>query len=127
MAMSNPITASLLYNLVQCPRRVELDLFGDFNQRDPVSPFVELLWEKGIAFEKELIAGLAVPFTDLSAYEKEEKERLTKEAMARGEDLIYGGRIAADDLLGEPDLLRRQGRSYVAGDIKRGAGEEGAS
>jgi predicted RecB family nuclease len=47
--------------------------------------------------------------------------------MKRGDDLIYGGRISADDLLGDPDLLRRDGRAYVAGDIKSGAGEEGAS
>ena len=27
--------------------------------------------------------------------------------------------------MGEPDLLRREGSGYVAGDIKSGAGEEG--
>jgi hypothetical protein len=31
----------------------------------------------------------------------------------------------ADDLLGDPDLLRYEGDRYVAGDIKSGAGEEG--
>ena len=41
------ITGSLLYNLVSCPRRVFLDLFGDKNLRDPISPFVQLLWERG--------------------------------------------------------------------------------
>src|SRR5262249_44280437 len=45
----------------------------------------------------------------------------------RGEPLIYGGRISADDLLGVPDLLRKEAGGYVAGDIKSGAGEEGAS
>ena len=45
--------------------------------------------------------------------------------MAAGAPLIYGGRVRADDLLGEPDLLRREGNGYVAGDIKSGAGEEG--
>jgi predicted RecB family nuclease len=39
--------------------------------------------------------------------------------------LIYGGRILADDLVGEPDLLRRSGDGYIAGDIKSGMGEEG--
>ena len=47
--------------------------------------------------------------------------------MARGDQLIYGGRISAGDLVGEPDLLRRQERGYVAGDIKSGAGVEGAT
>lgn len=45
--------------------------------------------------------------------------------MERGESLIYGGRIRADDLLGEPDLLRLEGDGYVPGDIKLGAGDEG--
>jgi hypothetical protein len=47
--------------------------------------------------------------------------------MDRGEPLIYGGRISAGDLLGDPDLLRKELGGYVAGDIKSGAGEEGAS
>ncbi|UCD35338.1 MAG: TM0106 family RecB-like putative nuclease [Nitrospiraceae bacterium] len=121
------ITASMLYNLIQCPHRVTLDLFGRYEDRDPVSPFVQLLWEKGTAFEKEVIDGLAMPFTDLSTFRGEEKEGMTKEAMERGDGLIYSGRITAGDLVGEPDMLRRQGSAYVAGDIKSGAGEEGAS
>ena len=55
----------------------------------------------------------------------EEKERLTLEAMQRGEPLIYGGRIQEPGLLGDPDLLRKETGGYVAGDIKSGAGEEG--
>jgi predicted RecB family nuclease len=43
------------------------------------------------------------------------------------EPLIYSGRISADGLLGIPDLLRKELGGYVAGDIKSGAGEEGAS
>lgn len=121
------ITASMLYNLTQCPRRVAMDLFEDPAQRDPENPFVELLWEKGNAFEQETIEGLHVPFTDLHGHSSAERQRLTLEAMRRGDQLIYGGRIAADDLLGDPDLLRHQGNGYVAGDIKSGAGEEGAT
>jgi len=41
--------------------------------------------------------------------------------------LIYGGRIRAGNLLGEPDLIRKEGTGYVAGDIKSGAGFEGMS
>lgn len=121
------ITASMLYNLIQCPHRVTLDLFGDYKARDPVSPFVQLLWEKGTAFEKEVIEGLDTHFTDLGTFRGDEKEARTKEAMARGDSLIYSGRIGAGDLVGEPDILRRHGTAYRAGDIKSGAGEEGAS
>lgn len=117
----------MLYNLVQCPHRVTLDLFGNYKDRDPVSPFVQLLWDKGSAFEKEVIEGLETAFTDLSKFKGEEKERMTREAMERGDNLIYSGRITAGDLVGEPDILRRHGKFYIAGDIKSGAGEEGAS
>ncbi|MCH8135032.1 MAG: TM0106 family RecB-like putative nuclease, partial [Proteobacteria bacterium] len=64
-------------------------------------------------------------FLDLSRYAGDEKERKTLEAMQRGEPLIYSARLSADDLLGDPDLLRREGDTYVAGDIKSGSGELG--
>ena len=125
--MKTEITASMLYDLVQCPHRVTMDRFEDPAKRDPINPFVQLLWEKGNAFEQEVIEGLQVPFENLKPLSDQEKEQRTKEAMARGEDLIYGGRIRAEDLLGDPDILRRQEGGYVAGDIKSGAGVEGAS
>jgi predicted RecB family nuclease len=102
-----------------------MDLFGDPSRRDKVSEFVQLLWEKGLAHEKEVMESLDVPFVDLSPYSLDEKERLTYEAIEHGEPLIYSARISADDLLGGPDLLRREEDGYVAGDIKSGSGEEG--
>lgn len=123
--MTGPITAAMLYNLVACPHRVTMDLHGDTAQRDEPNPFVELLWERGSLYESEVIAGLQVPFVSLLQYSTDKKERLTLEAMKRGEPLIYSGRIQVDGLLGEPDLLRKEGSGYVAGDIKSGAGEEG--
>lgn len=102
-----------------------MDLFADPAKRDAENPFVQLLWERGTFYEKEVIAELKQPFVDLSGYSGEAKERATSEAIGRGEGLIYSGRIGADDLLGEPDLLRKEGNGYVAGDIKSGAGEEG--
>ena len=123
--MATPISASMLYNLVQCPKRVALDLFGDPSIRDEVSAFVQLLWEQGAAYEQKVMASGAHQALDLSAFEGHEKERLTFEAMARGEPLIYAGRISADDLAGIPDLLRKVVGGYVPVDIKSGAGKEG--
>jgi glycosyltransferase involved in cell wall biosynthesis len=120
-----PIAASTLYDFVQCPTRVALDAFGDASKRDPINPFVRLLWERGTLFERETIAKLDQPFTDLSEFKEAEKERLTLEAMGRGDALIYGGRISADDVIGVPDLLRKEVGGYIPGDIKSGAGEEG--
>jgi predicted RecB family nuclease len=121
-----PVTGSILYSLVTCPQRVALDAFGDQSKRDPVSPFVQLLWERGNLYERDTIAGLKIPFVDLSKAQGDEKERLTFEAMSRGEPLIYSGRIRSHDMLGIPDLLRKTNGGYVPGDIKSGAGEEGA-
>lgn len=117
----------MLYNFVQCPHRVSMDLYGNPAEKDEVSPFIKLLWEKGNAFEREVIENLRIPFTDLSALSPEEKEKATEKAIREGADLIYSGRVRAGNLLGEPDLLRKQGKGYVAGDIKSGAGEEGPS
>ena len=119
------ITASMLYDLVVCPHRVHMDAFGDPVLRDPPSRFMQLLWEKGALLETDVIAGLEIPFTNLSTHDNDERERLTLDAMRRGVALIYAGRIRADGLLGDPDLLRREGSVYVAGDIKSGAGMEG--
>ncbi len=123
--MATPVTASMLYDLVACPHRVTMDLYGDPAKRDKANAFVELLWEKGSLYEREVIAGLSLPFLDLSIYAGDEKERLTLEAMQRGEPLIYSGRIQEHGLLGDPDLLRKETGGYVAGDIKSGSGEEG--
>ncbi len=121
------ITGSMLYSYALCPHRVTLDLFGDPAKRDEVSVFVELLWERGNLYEQEVVAGLKVPFLNLRGVEPaEERERQTRAALEAGTGLIYGGRLSSGDLLGEPDLLRRRGGYYVAGDIKSGSGREGA-
>lgn len=123
--MTTPVTASMLYDLLACPHRLTMDLYGDVSRRDEPNPFVQLLWEKGSLFEKDVISNLRIPFLDLSHYSEDEKERLTTDAMRRGESLIYSGRIREGDLLGVPDLLRKEDGGYIAGDIKSGAGEEG--
>src|ERR1051325_1951859 len=102
------VTASILYDVIQCPHRVALDAFGDPAKRDDVSAFVRLLWERGSLFERETIGKLGQALTDLSPANDRDRERLTLEAMGRGDPLIYGGRICANDLLGVPDLLRKE-------------------
>jgi hypothetical protein len=37
------ITASMLYDYLECPHRVVLDVYGDQGERDDIHPFVELL------------------------------------------------------------------------------------
>ena len=70
----------MLYDLVQCSHRPAIDLFGDPAKRDEINAFVQLLWEKGSAFEHEVIDDLKLPMLDLSRCSGDEKERLTFEA-----------------------------------------------
>ncbi len=125
--MKKNITATMLYDWVQCPHRVSLDLFGDESKRDEISVFVKLLWEKGNFYEKEVMGNLEIPFTDLSVFKGEEKEKATIEAMNRSDELIYSGRIRYKNLLGVPDLLKKHKNGYIPGDIKSGKGLEGDS
>ena len=53
--MTVPVTASMLYYLTACPHRVTMDVFADPKDRDKPNAFVELLWEKGSLYEKEVI------------------------------------------------------------------------
>ena len=118
------ITASQLYSHLTCPHRVVQDAVCDPADRDAVSPFLQLLWERGMAHERELVASLGTAFVDLSALQGEAKEAATREAIARHEPLIYSGRLSVHELLGEPDLLRWEHGGYVAIDIKSGAARE---
>jgi len=120
------LTASQLYSYLSCPHRVAMDATGDPVLRDEVSPFVQMLWERGVAHERELVAALPMPYEDFSALRGEAREAATRAAIARQAPLIYGARLSVHELLGEPDLLRREGDRYVAIDIKSGAGREAA-
>ncbi|MEW6672787.1 MAG: TM0106 family RecB-like putative nuclease [Thermodesulfobacteriota bacterium] len=119
------ISASMLYDYVLCPHKIAMDRFGEPAAKDPVSAFVQLLWDKGVIYEKEVIESLQVPFENLRTCPEGDRVDRTLALMQQKVPLIYGGRIRADDLLGEPDLIKLKNGGYVAGDIKSGAGLEG--
>jgi uncharacterized protein len=122
------ITASQLYDYVACPQRVSLDQYGDPARRDEISPFVRLLWERGTSHEAKVVGELSpASFVSLRDLAPASREEFTLKAMGERVPLIYGGRISADDLLGEPDLLVRTDAGYLPADIKSGRGEEGDS
>ena len=87
---------SLFGASIVCPHRVTTDLYADPAERDPISPFVRLLWKRGSVHEDETIGDLRLPFLDLSGFTGDEKERQITGAIARGEPLIYSGRIRAE-------------------------------
>lgn len=119
------VTAAQLYDYIACPHRVALDALGDVAERDEISPFVRLLWERGSAFERQVAETLPEDTEILIALSGDEKLARTLEAIEARCPIIYGGRIAADGLLGDPDLLLLRGNGYIAADIKSGRGETG--
>ena len=121
------ITAAQLYDHISCPRRVDLDLHADPAGRAELSAFVRMLWERGASHEAQVAMELPATTVRLAGLPGDERERLTLEAMANGAEIIHGGRIRADDLLGDPDLLVRRLGGYAAADIKSGRADEGGA
>ncbi|MDD5562012.1 MAG: TM0106 family RecB-like putative nuclease [Candidatus Omnitrophica bacterium] len=120
------ITASKLYDFMQCPHKVWRDVYGPQEEKiDEKNPFVELLWEKGVLHEKDIISKVG-SFVDLSEGTIEERIGKTLEEIQNGAPLIYQGVIHYENLLGVPDLLRRMPTGdYLPIDIKSGKGFEG--
>jgi len=128
-----PITAQALYNLTQCAHRVYLDANGDPKEKGEVSPFVKLLWEKGLQTEQEYLSALGdVPVSDLRALSVETAWGETLRLMKEGVPLIYQGCLMDGPFVGRPDILlkRTDMRSsfgpylYEPIDIKAGKGWE---
>lgn len=118
------VTASQLYDHAACPRRVDLDAHGDPARRGEVSAFVRMLWQAGAHHEAEIVKSLPGDTVRLAGLAGADRAALTLKAMNAGAPVIHGGRIAADDLLGDPDLLLRQGDRYVPADVKSGRADE---
>lgn len=124
--MSKLITASKLYDYFQCPHRVWRDLYGPQEEKNSEpNPFVQLLWERGVLREKEVVKGIG-QLLDLSSKDKDSQFKNTIEAMKAATSLIYHGYLRWENLAGEPDLLRRNNDgTYTPIDIKSGRGLEG--
>jgi len=115
------ITASLLYNYLQCQHRVWRDIYGPQEEKiKETNPFVELLWNKGVKHEDHIISKIG-EFLDLRTGSLDERFEKTIEALKSGIPLIYQGVIRYENLLGIPDLLKRlPDGSYLPIDIKSG-------
>jgi uncharacterized protein len=115
------ITASLLYNYLQCPHRVWRDIYGPKEEKsEEVNPFVKLLWDKGVNHEDKIISKIG-QCLNLKEGTFDERFEKTLEALKNGVPLIYQGVIKHGELLGIPDLLKKMpDGSYIPIDIKSG-------
>jgi hypothetical protein len=78
-----PISAAQLHDHLLCPHRVAMDAAADPALRDDGSPVLQLLWERRVAERREVVRGFG-PCLDLSELGAAERERATREAIARG-------------------------------------------
>ena len=122
------ITASKLYDYLQCKHRVWRDLYGPQEEKNPeTNPFVELLWERGVSHENDVIKNIG-EFVNVDGFPQNTRVEKTLELMKAKTPLIYHGVITHGDLFGIPDLLRlnNDGTTYTPIDIKSGRGYENA-
>jgi len=117
------ITASQLYNYIQCPHRVWRDIYGPQDEKQSEgNAFLQLIWERGIAHEADIIKSIGI-YEDISKGTLEERAQSTTKAMDDGVDLIYQGVVRSDDMVGIPDFLKKlDEKKYIPTDIKSGRG-----
>jgi predicted RecB family nuclease len=121
------ITASKLYDYIQCHHRPWRDIWGPQEEKiKEANPFVELLWEKGVKHEEKIISRFG-DFLDLKDGLLDERFQRTIKAMKSKTSLIYQGVLKYENLLGIPDILKKlPDDTYIPIDIKSGTGFEGA-
>jgi len=98
------------------------DVYGPHDEKqDEENAFLQLIWERGVLHEKEIITAIGT-YANISEGTFDERIAETKKVMDNGADLIYQGVIKYDDMMGIPDLLKKEGREYIPIDIKSGRG-----
>jgi len=86
---------------------------------------VQLLWDRGVVYEKEIIANIG-QVLDLSQGTFAERFAKTIEAMENKTPLIFQGVLIKNNLMGIPDILKLAPAGYyLPMDIKSGMGLEG--
>lgn len=120
-ALGTAITASMLYDLVSCERRVHHDIHTDTELRDPVGDFVKMLWEGGRKHEQTVFEALPGAVADLRSVPLSSRAEATRTAMNGRPAFILGGRLELEDRVGMPDLLCPDGDGWIAGDVKSGS------
>jgi predicted RecB family nuclease len=115
------VSGTTLYDLIRCPHKVYMDTHAPLDRKGPVDELMRLLWEQGVAHERQTIDQWQGELVDLSQLNGANKEEATRQAIEQGAALIYSGRLSHGTMVGEPDLIRRADGGYQAGDVKSGA------
>jgi len=120
------ITAHNVYDL-HSPVRCERRCYYKLHRHEEVSPgaFEELLFKLGSLHEERYIETIR-PFVDVGAVPFDERASLTRHLLQQKESVIYHGYFCTEitvgthltRLSGAPDILVREGSSYVVRECK---------
>jgi uncharacterized protein len=102
------ISPTAIAKASRCLHSWYLEIYGDPSQKRPLDEGLQLLIERGIEYEKEVISSLddlVEPEWDGENYEYGIKQTL--KLMNEGHQWIYQGVFANDFMVGFPDLLKR--------------------
>jgi len=123
------VTAQDFYDFHKCPHRVFLNRSGNPKEKLPLSEFLNLLFERALVHEQEVIKDL--PHVTPEGKTLEEQAASTIKLMEAGAERIFQGVLLFSEDSGKPDLLERvAGKSkfgdyfYKPVDIKSGSGFE---
>ena len=123
------VSASSFYNLSKCHRRVYLDLYGNPEEKGEYSDFLQLLWEKGVQIEQEIIDKIrkGKDIVSVRGLASQDTFEETIKLMKAGVPLIYQGVLIKGDHIGRPDILEKIDEAsdfgsycYIPCDIKSG-------
>ena len=119
------ILAHHLYDFAECEHRIALDVSLERSRRTPPDEAMELLFEKGRQFERQIVEPLGYPTVELREGDWEAAHAQTIELMRAGVPgidqgvLIDGGRLARPDLLERVPGASTLGEHYYQpGDVK---------
>src|SRR5580700_753861 len=87
------------YLAKRCPEAVQLDILGPVEPL-PSSDFMTMLADGGLAFEADVFEVLRSSFAAAAdidrGLQRDQRERLTAQAMDLGAPLVIGGRLPVD-------------------------------
>ena len=125
--MPQRVTAQSFYDHNKCPHRVFLNVHGDPTEKLPLADFLNLLFERALLHEEDVVRGLEYVMPEGKTLE--ERFESTTKLMAAGVERIYQGVLLQTDDSGIPDLLEKvTGKSafgnffYKPVDVKIGSG-----
>src|SRR5260370_40576735 len=105
------VTAQDFYDYDKCPHRVYLNRFGDPKEKLPQSDFLNLLFERALVHEQDVINDLRYEMPKGSTLE--EQASSTIQLMDAGVERIYHSGFLEQEVSDIPDLRQHRYRKSM--------------